>query len=404
MSKINAVCSCLTEKFGLKPNEAEEFATELFAVIRDNISADGLVKVKGLGTFKLSEVSARESVDVNTGARITIEGRNKVSFTPEAAVRDRINAPFSQFESFEIDDSAQNESFESIDEKYDAEETVAEPVKDVELKPEPVAEPEPEPVVEPEPEPEPVIEETPASKPEPEPVAEEQPIEPMIEIAPDAEDEEKARAAAFEMEQLQEDLETSERKVKRLTIGLSLLAILFLCLAGFMVYYVKSVQAGKPLFGAPEVTADEVAPAEAPADSLLTATADTLGQLSEPAETVVVEPQEEPQEEPAKAEQKPAKAEQKPAVEEKPVSIAQNDLIDPSCKNDVRLRTGAYNIVGISRTYTVRKGQTISDICKHTIGRNMECYVKAVNGGRTEFLEGEKIKIPKLELKKKSKK
>lgn len=116
MSRMTAICQALVERYGIDMHEAEEFVTELFTFIRDNIDREKIIKVKGLGTFKLTEMNARESVDISTGERILIEGRQKLTFTPENAVRDRINSPFSQFESIDIDDDS---DFASIDEKYD---------------------------------------------------------------------------------------------------------------------------------------------------------------------------------------------------------------------------------------------------------------------------------------------
>ncbi|MDO4197117.1 MAG: HU family DNA-binding protein, partial [Prevotellaceae bacterium] len=122
MSKIKQLSQCLVEKYNLSQHDADTFVAEMFSIIRENLAYDGIVKVKGLGTFKLAEMNARESVNVNTGERITIEGRNKISFTPENSVRDRINAPFSAFESIDL---AEDIDFSLIDQKYDEE--LAEP-------------------------------------------------------------------------------------------------------------------------------------------------------------------------------------------------------------------------------------------------------------------------------------
>lgn len=115
MSRKKTFSSVLVEKYNLTQRDADQFVTEMFAVIRENLLKDKVVKVKGLGTFKLTEISARKSVNVNTGESIVLDGRSKVTFTPENAVRDRINAPFAQFESFDIEDST---DFNTIDAKY----------------------------------------------------------------------------------------------------------------------------------------------------------------------------------------------------------------------------------------------------------------------------------------------
>ena len=105
MNKMSDLAATLVDKYGLNQKDAEHFVASMFDVINDGLqSADRMVKVKGLGTFKLTSVSPRESVDVNTGERIVIDGRDKISFTPETALRDRVNQPFSQFETVVLND------------------------------------------------------------------------------------------------------------------------------------------------------------------------------------------------------------------------------------------------------------------------------------------------------------
>lgn len=120
MSKLEHISNILVEKYSLGQADAEQFVKEMFAVIRETLLKEKQVKVKGLGTFKLTEVNGRASVDVNTGERIHIDGHTKISFTPENSVRDRINAPFAQFESFDLEDDV---DFDKIDNKYSAEKT-----------------------------------------------------------------------------------------------------------------------------------------------------------------------------------------------------------------------------------------------------------------------------------------
>ena len=102
-----------------------------------------------------------------------------------------------------------------------------------------------------------------------------------------------------------------------------------------------------------------------------------------------------PEIKPKAPEAKPKVAETKPQT----APAAQAEAL-PAIKTDARVRTGAYDIVGIERTVTVRAGQTLTSISKSSLGPGMECYVEAVNGGRTEFKAGESIKIPRLKLKK----
>jgi len=107
----------LAEKHALSDKEAERFLNLFFDVLNDGLHYEKAVKIKGLGTFKVTSVNSRESVNVNTGERIVIDGREKISFTPEAALRDRVNRPFAQFETVPVNDGA---DIEKIDEKFAA--------------------------------------------------------------------------------------------------------------------------------------------------------------------------------------------------------------------------------------------------------------------------------------------
>ncbi len=100
MGKLNIqnLAKMLAEKKGLEIEEARRFITTLFDVIQSGIDSDRIVKVKGLGTFKIIEVDARESVNVNTGERVLIDGHSKITFTPDATMKELVNKPFSGFE------------------------------------------------------------------------------------------------------------------------------------------------------------------------------------------------------------------------------------------------------------------------------------------------------------------
>ena len=112
---IQEIANILTLKSGLKKKDAERFATTLFDVVKDGLESERLVKIKGLGTFKVVDVEARESINVNTGERIRIEGHTKVSFTPDNALRDRVNRPFAGFETTIINDATPQQDMESMD-------------------------------------------------------------------------------------------------------------------------------------------------------------------------------------------------------------------------------------------------------------------------------------------------
>ena len=140
MSKIGfkELSLALVDKYGLEREAAEQFVEKMFDVLSKGIETDRQVKVKGLGTFKVVPVASRKSVDVNTGEPIVIEGRDKVSFTPDSAMRELVNRPFSQFETVPINDgvdfTAIDEHFANVEEgtediiMTDNDETVTEPI------------------------------------------------------------------------------------------------------------------------------------------------------------------------------------------------------------------------------------------------------------------------------------
>ena len=103
-SKIQNITSALSTKYKMPLKDAETFVAMLFDVVNDGLMKDKLVKVKGLGTFKVASVKDRESVNVNTGERVLIEGHDKITFTPDAVLRDFVNKPFAQFETVVVKD------------------------------------------------------------------------------------------------------------------------------------------------------------------------------------------------------------------------------------------------------------------------------------------------------------
>ncbi|WP_444297626.1 HU family DNA-binding protein [Leyella stercorea] len=117
MAKVNDFARELSERYGLSLSDASDFIGAMFDVVNEELDdTDSSVKIKGFGTFKVSAVSARASVDVNTGERIIIDGRNKISFTPEVLLRDRVNRPFVQFETVVLNDGV---DFSEIDNEMD---------------------------------------------------------------------------------------------------------------------------------------------------------------------------------------------------------------------------------------------------------------------------------------------
>lgn len=118
MSKISLsdLAQCLAEKSGISLQDAELFIRKMFDVANEGLQSDKLVKMKWLGTFKVMAVKDRESVDVNTGERIIIEGRDKISFTPDNILKEIVNKPFAQFETVVVNDGV---DFDEIDRKFE---------------------------------------------------------------------------------------------------------------------------------------------------------------------------------------------------------------------------------------------------------------------------------------------
>ena len=417
MSKVSIteLASKLMEKHGLKRTEAELFIRQFVGVINDGLKNDKSVKVKGLGTFKVQAVSARKSVDVNTGEAIVIEGRDKISFTAEAVMRDLVNAPFAQFETVIVNDGV---DFSEIDAKHEADNTEAkEPTPAVE--PTPVAEPEPA-VVEPTPvaELEPaVVEPTPVAEPEPAvepaPVAEPEPAvvepTPIVEPTPAVEDSDSDT----------DELEAKSKSYKNTIIVLasSLACVVILAVVGFVYMFSQIEKRDNRIAHLETQTATladrmmktHMSPAPAANQPAANDEADNILAANEQKIEAAQKADKENNLKTAEAKPEPKaepKAATKPTAEAKAhaAKSAPSILSQSAYDKDPRVRTGAYVITGIANTVTVKAGQTMSSLSKTYLGPGMECYLEAVNGGNRELKAGEKIKIPALKTKKSLKK
>lgn len=446
MLTIKDLAEILVQKHQLDSRSAEAFINAVIETIHEGLKSDRVVKVKGFGTFKLTAVRERESINVNTGERVVISGHDKVSFTPDAVLRDLVNKPFAQFDTVVLADGVDFEDMPEVeiedgdaaaDEVADIPASVKEEAKvvpevpEVSVAPEepepedvaaPVAEPEVEvePVVKQKPEPEPVAEEPIAEEPiAEEPVAEE---ESVVEVAQPEESESPASPETLgslessetiensaspastkepEQEENQEETpdyisefyEDADDNKRMFLIYAIIVNVVVAALFFVFGYYARSTN----LLGIEKEQAVETpaAPAVEKPDTTKQKTVEPAAPAKATEEPTVEKTEEKPVEE-----SKPV-AEQK--KEEKPQPKAESTVESTSkYDNDPRVRTGAYRIVGVANTVTVRSGQTIKSISKTYLGPGMECYVEAFNGGITELKEGQTIKIPKLALKKKS--
>ena len=442
MLTIKDLAEILVQKHQLDSRSAEMFMNVVVETIHEGLKNDRVVKVKGFGTFKLTAVRERESINVNTGERVVISSHDKVSFTPDAVLRDLVNKPFAQFDTVVLADGVDFEDVPEmetedgdavVDEVSEIPAPVQEQAKIVpmqvepEPKPEPKPEPEPEPeeVVEPEPvaepevevAPEPVVEPVPEPEvvPEPEPEVEqpepevpageevEAPVVPEVPEAPEIpeppetpEQPEKEPEKEPEQEEEQQEehpdyisefYDEENNDCKRMFLIYAIIVNVVVAALFFVFgYYARSTN----LLGIEKETA-----VQTPATPVVEQPDVTKQKAAEEstAEKKVEQPEEKkPVAEPKKEETAEAKSEVKPEPK-----VEQTSKYD----SDPRVRTGAYRIVGVANTITVKSGQTIKSISKTYLGAGMECYVEAFNGGITELKEGQTIKIPKLELKKK---
>ena len=479
MAKVTDFAEELSKRYEIKPEEASDFIGLMFEVLMDELDApDKQVKIKGLGTFKVTSVGARASVDVNTGERIILEGRNKISFTPEVLLRDRVNRPFVQFETVVLNDGV---DFSDIDREFEenSKQVVEEDAKDEAIEEngdedteeetlepdsvEPETE-ESETTVEPETvdreteEPETTVEpetvdqktEEPETTVEPETVDQEtedsEPVEPeavdsdVLEADTDNSelntDNSQLQTGNSKQETDNSELETDEPALEslvsvgckqrnpRLMYWLSTASFVLLVCIGIGMYFlyrqieeknraIEQLQSRLTVHAATVKDADDK-PKSVPVDTVQKKQSEEQLASAETKETKVLPNEKAVAAGKAESSAKPelsdkAGSASKPAVSVKdkaadkktPASYSSRPTVTaPSDYNyDVRIRTGAYIIVGTDRVVTVKSGQTLASISKANLGPGMECYVEVYNN-RKQVKAGDKIKIPKLKLKK----
>lgn len=422
----------LSQKNGLSRKKNVQFVNELVDIVNEALQTEKLVKISGLGTFKIIDTKDRESVNVQTGDRFVIEGRNKITFTPDAAMKELVNRPFSQFETVVLNDGV---DFSDIPEEPAAEEVtteesvVLEPVIEQPVVEEPTIE---EPVAE-----EPIIEESIIEEPiveEPvieEPVAEEPTIEEPINEAPNVEepiveepvDEEQLTEGQInglldtDINETTEDTTMEEEKSN----VWKWLAALVICTAvGFAGgYYVGKKFAPMkfiPMEKTEMIQGEFVDSAmidsvfaedslEKARDAKIKARVDSITRAHEARnESIRVAKLKKANESTAKLDAAIAakQAAQQSSDKAAPaVALPAGDNSQTVNNAKTMVSKGAYNIVGTQETITVKPGQTMKKISKFYLGDGMECYIQAYNG-ISEVTEGMKLKIPKLQLKKKN--
>lgn len=400
---IQEIAKILVEKNHIESQAASQFVNEMFAIILDRLSQGEAVKVKGLGTFKIIDVEARESVSVRTGERVVIDGHSKVTFTPDATMKELVNKPFSHFETVMLNEGVE---FEDMKEPEPPAPEQQEPVAEEPVAEEPVAE---EPVAE-----EPVVEESVAEEPvAEEPVAE----EPVAEQPKPAEEPAVVQPPimpAFHKqtheEPKEEEMENKKKKSIWPSILKCLLVLALMAASAYIGYYYGS---NKPL---PDVVPDTIVVRDTVDLQAVKKDAESkINSAKQEAEEKAKQEAEEKakqeaaakakQEAEEKAKQQAAKATKAKAKAEEKKAAQTAAIADKYAAKDARVRLGAYRIVGLDHEVKVQAGQTFYSICKANLGPDMECYVEVYNDlpSRPTLKEGQIIKIPKLELKKKRK-
>lgn len=461
MSKnsLNGLADKLAEKSGLSQIEAELFIRKMFDVCHQGLAADKIVKMRWLGTFKVTSVKERESVDVNTGERIVIEGRDKISFTPDNILKEIVNRPFAQFETVIVNDGV---DFESIDKKYEDSLEDEEQEESLE-KPKPIIE-----VVEPTetPLPDVVSEETTqaeaVSSSEPTTsgvidfldvpenpsedssvvvIGEDSTIEPQTTVSQEVPTEEIPSSVSDDIQaDSREENSNAEIKAetdaeigaddeveirrrhfiipKYLVIIASFTLLLLIGGLGWFAFNYGQMAAqrdhlelqlaqyktDKNVVAKPAnvKSQEQLLQEKARQDSLRMAKANDAIKAAERADSLKsAAVDKEMSVKNLKTDEKSAELKKKSATDKKQDKAAEHaNVVSDKYDSDPRVRTGAYRIVGVDQVVTVGEHQTMATLSKRYLGPGMECYIEALNGTST-IKSGQKVKIPKLELKKK---
>ena len=481
MSKfsLNTLGKLLADKSGLSQVEAELFIRKMFDVCNQGLEADKQVKIKWLGTFKVQATKDRESINVNTGERFTIEGRDKLTFTPDNILKEIVNKPFAQFETVVVNDGV---NFDEIDEKFGEEQAEEAPSEVIDfLDEEETATPNPDVVVtesekekEKEKEDEDELskqialeqakleklkqakleqeriqkEKLEKEKQEQERLEQEKLEQERLEqekleqerLKQEKLEQERLKQEKLEQERLElakqqqalkatvepavpatneteeEDEESSNSHhiviPRYLVVAVCLIVVALIGGMGWFAFNYGQMTAQRDHL-AMQLSQYHQAPAKkAPANAVAAplsqeqklrqkAIEDSI-RMAKTAEAVkLAEQSDEASDKAENAKQDEAKAKVKAAAKEED-KVASKTESSAHYDKDVRVRTGAYRIVGVAQTVTVGAGQTLEQISNRYLGSGMECYVEALNGTGT-IKAGQKIKIPKLELKKKKK-
>lgn len=428
---LHDIAKMLASKYGISVNEAKTFTNTFIDLVNEGLQEDGLVKIKGFGTFKIVEVKDRESINVTTGERILIPGRSKVTFTPDSVMKELVNKPFSQFDTVVLNEGVDfsdiDQQTEEITDTENIEESVIEPVAEesgveaietiVPIDPiDPIETIDPIEAIDPIDSAEDPgadsfdTQDTPDEVPamfipqqqeEEDVVQEDIPVEDPVKI--EQEETDKIQEPQDTKEEFtpitnnhKEEKEMSHRhshgRRKTISWWIPLGFLLSLVIGILIGYHIGIRQIPAP----PQVIDAEYA--DSIKDTTTVKKSNTAKSNAEKVDTVKEEKVKQPDVASQKEEAKPQPA--KPVAESvvKPTVSANDSQTLRNAKQMVS--KGAYNITGTQETITVKPGQTLKKISKFYLGDGMECYIQAYNN-IDEVSEGMKLKIPQLKLKKK---
>ena len=447
MVKVNDFARELSERYGLSLSDASDFIGAMFDVVNEELDdTDSSVKIKGFGTFKVSAVSARASVDVNTGERIIIDGRNKISFTPEVLLRDRVNRPFVQFETVVLNDGV---DFSEIDDEMNelSDSVIETETQGVQLSSTaPINQLTDQSTNQPTPTeqsqgvqlsptaPTDQLTDQSANQPTPteqsqgvllsstaptdQPTDQPSPSEPASKVVNTEEHRDMARRLMApksepidddnnkaDEEKSANDIDESDdegiviggckQRSPRMMYVLTIASFVILVSIGIGMYFLYQrieeknhvIDRLETRLYAQQDTVVAVEPQCVVSDTI--ASNDALKAAdAHTAENIKKEKKDSVRASNSKA-----------ATGSTAVMSAAPTATTPSDYNyDVRVRTGAYIIVGVAKVVTVQPGQSLASISKAYLGEGMECYVEVLNNCHT-VKAGDKLKIPEVKLK-----
>lgn len=383
MSKksIQDIARVLAEKYELEAKDAENFVDAMFDTIKTGVEQEGIIKIKGLGTFKIIDVNARESVNINTGERVLIESHGKITFTPDNTMKELVNKPFSQFETVLLNDGIAFDDIES-NKQNDMNEPespmMADEKEKLRFQSESAHDTETGPV----------SNETDEKEEQGSGKCFLQEKENVISSELESKDSVPSEDT-FDMETIQNNNEEIDwdgdgsyehgSHNKRKWGLVCIFSIIMMGLSAYAGY----------LYGLYTVKEE------------LDVHSHTGSVIEKPHKTIIIKRI-------IKESSNVANNDSVKSAVDKNVreadAINKPDTVDWAKyeKMDNSVRTGAYRIIGTERIWTVRKGETLDDISRRVLGDGMSCYIEVYNAlsRDSELKEGQKIKIPKLELKK----